>query len=138
MPNVASIIKSHNTKVLTPPAVPKKPCNCQNPGPNSQNCPMKGKEKCVTGSVIYKATITAPNTPTMQYIGLAGETFKKRYYGHVDSIKPKHTDLDKARTDTELSKHIWHLRDQHRRSPDNPLWNQDDDGEYGTWRNPLP
>jgi hypothetical protein len=117
MPNMASIIKSHNTRILAPPPpAPSKLCNCQRPGPNFQNCPLKGK--CVTESVIYRAHITAPNAPLRHYTGLAGSApkpggaFKSRYYGHVDSIKPNHPDPDKARKETELSKHVWQLRDQ--------------------------
>ena len=62
--------------------------------------------------MIYKATITAPNTPNKQYIGLAGNTFKQRFYGHTDSIKPNHPNPEKARKETELSKHVWELRDK--------------------------
>ena len=71
---------------------------------------MKGK--CLTESVIYRATVTAPNAPTKQYIGLAGGTFKQRYYGHMDSLKHDHPNPNEASKKTELSKHVWHLRDQ--------------------------
>ena len=107
MPNMGSIIKSHNSKILTPPPPARaKACSCQRPGPNFENCPLKGV--CMTESVIYKATVTAPDTPAKYYIGLAGNTFKERWYKHVNSMKaPKPKDGH-----TGLSEYVWKLREQ--------------------------
>ena len=107
MPNMASIIKSHNTRILTPPQPARaKMCSCQRPGLNFENCPLKGI--CMTRCVVYRATVTAPQTPTKQYIGLAGNTFKERWYKHNDSMKaPKPEDGH-----TALSEYVWELREQ--------------------------
>ena len=67
MPNVASIITSHNKKILgntTPDAI----CNC---GVKSQ-CSMDGK--CQERSIIYKAVVTSAETKK-QYIGLTEHAF---------------------------------------------------------------
>ena len=107
MPNMASIIKSHNSRILTPPPPTRaKACSCQRPGPNFENCPLKGV--CMTESVIYRATVTAPNTPVKHYVGLAGNTFKERWYKHNDSMKAPKPETGH----TGLSDYIWKLREQ--------------------------
>ena len=57
MPNVASIIKSHNKKISSKEEDQQgnesKSCNCRKNNP----CPMQGK--CLTPSVIYKAEVKA-------------------------------------------------------------------------------
>ena len=107
MPNMGSIIKSHNTRILTPPPPARaKTCNCQRPGPNSENCPLKGE--CITESVVYKATVTAPNTPAKHYVGLAGNSFKERWYQHKNSMKAPKPESGH----TGLSDYVWKLREQ--------------------------
>ena len=69
------------------------------------DCPLDGK--CLTKSIIYQASVTTNNNePTQHYIGLTDTTFKIRYNNHTSSfrnISKKHA--------TELSKHIWHLKE---------------------------
>ena len=97
MPNAASIITSHNKKILgntTPDAI----CNCR----VKSQCPMDGK--CQDRSIIYKAVVTSAETKK-QYIGLTGHAFKQRYSNHQTSFRHQ-----KYEQSTELSKHIWMLK----------------------------
>ena len=53
--------------------------------------------------MIYQADLTI-ETPTKNYIGSAGETFKDRYKGH------KHNFKNPDSNHTALSKYAWELR----------------------------
>ena len=56
--------------------------------------------------IIYKATISTSNAnDTRHYIGMTSSTFKERYRNHIKSFTHK-----KHSNETELSKHIWHLK----------------------------
>ena len=103
MPDVASIIKSHNKKVSTKKEEKAgKLCNCR----KNTTCPLKGK--CLTPSIIYKAEVKAANDDNAKvYIGLTELTFKKRYYIHQQSFRDK-----KHMYSTELSRHIWELKEK--------------------------
>ena len=77
-------------------------CNCNGRmGP----CPLDGdcmKEK----SCIYSCKVTRLDTgETETYTGLAGGTFKSRFYGHNSDIN------NKSNSGTKLSQHIWKLKD---------------------------
>ena len=56
--------------------------------------------------VVYQATIET-TSDTKHYIGLTATTFKTRFTAHKSSF----TDKGK-RNSTELSKHIWNLKDK--------------------------
>ena len=103
MPNVKSVISSHNKKILstntTEQQQTEKDCNCR----NKTECPLEGK--CLQKNVIYQATVTT-NTTEETYVGLA-TNFKERYRNHKCSLK-----LQKRRNETELSKYIWKLKDE--------------------------
>ena len=72
---------------------------------NKDDCPLEGK--CLTESVIYQATVTRSDTTKQEtYVGLTENQFKTRYRSHVSSFKNI-----KYRNSTELSKHIWTLKD---------------------------
>ena len=102
MPNMGSIIAAHNNRILSPSSpTPVRSCNCRQP----QCCPLDGK--CLSTSIVYKASVTAPDRPTKVYYGLTEGTFKARYANHVSSIKNQ-----SHRKDTELSKYMWDLQDQ--------------------------
>jgi hypothetical protein len=61
----------------------------------------------MTSNIIYKATDTTNNTnDTKHYIGLTETTFKERYANHTSSFRHK-----KDSNKTELSKHIWKLKE---------------------------
>ena len=60
---------------------------------------------------IYKARITnTDNKETKTYIGVTGNDFKTRYQNHCKSLNNK-----KSLNETELSKHIWNLKDNKRK-----------------------
>ena len=51
--NMSSIIKNHNKKILNPPKVFTRSCNCR----NRETCPLNGL--CLTPNVVYAAEVTA-------------------------------------------------------------------------------
>ena len=106
MSNMGSIIASHNAKILSPPpaATPAITCICNSSNP----CPLGGE--CLTGCIVYKATVsvpTVPSEPTKIYYGLTEPEFKTRYYSHKTSFK--HANKRHA---TELSIYMWDLQDK--------------------------
>ena len=110
MNNTKQIIDNHNKRILkssehndTPTSKTKdnKTCNCR----QKDACPLDGN--CLQPSVIYQATVTNKDNPTPEtYIGLTENEFKTRYRNHIASFR--HT---RSRNSTELSKHIWNLKD---------------------------
>ena len=69
------------------------------------DCPLKNN--CLTQSVVYNANVTkASDTTGKNYIGLTEGTFKQRYTQHKLSFR--NGNYSKS---TELSKHIWTLKD---------------------------
>ena len=101
MNNMDNIIKAHNTQILNSDATKQieSTCNCR----NKETCPLP--QKCTIENVVYQAKVTSTNS-TKFYIGLTSTTFKSRYDQHkssFNSAKDKHN--------TELSKHIWKLKD---------------------------
>ncbi len=104
MNNMAAIISSHNAKILAPaPESPQRTCNCRQP----QNCPLNGN--CLTECVVYKATVSASQTPDRHYYGLTEGPFKTRFNAHSRSFR-----AESCRKETELSKYIWDLKDQNK------------------------
>ena len=105
MPNVATIIKAHNSRAVKKHSLASNPkherlCNCRNPS----NCPLKGK--CLTSNIVYKATLEkAGSGEKKHYIGLTGGPFKQRYANHLSSFKH-----ERYKDATELSKHAWELK----------------------------
>ena len=95
MPNMKSIIASHNKTVLpnytsTTAMEHVKECNCR----KKEQCPLEGQ--CLKNNIVYQATVTI-NTTTETYIGLA-TNFKKRYRNHTSSFQNH-----KKQNETELS-----------------------------------
>ena len=100
MPNLKRKIDTHNKSLLqkrTP--TPEKLCNCR----AQPNCPLNGI--CLTTNIIYQATVECNNNKET-YIGLTGDQFKSRYRNHTASFGDT-----RKRNATELSKHIWTLKD---------------------------
>ena len=97
-PNMAQIIKAHNSKITNKLTGNKKPCNCQ----NKQNCPLSGK--CQTPDIVYLAEVST-NSGSKLYIG-GTEDFKERYGNHKKSFNHR-----KYQTESELSKYIRRLKD---------------------------
>ena len=102
MPNVLNIIKAHNRQILrTENKIDARECNCR----QKDLCPLQGK--CLEKEVIYRGEVTSSsNNLTTNYIGLTEYTFKDRLYKHRNSFKYR----NKVNC-TELSKHIWNLKD---------------------------
>ena len=101
MSNLKQNIDGHNKSILHSKIVPPKTCNCRKPA----ECPMDGN--CLKESVIYQATVTTDdNNPPQTYVGLTENSFKTRYSNHKTSFSNSN-----KRFNTELSKHIWHLKD---------------------------
>ena len=102
MPNMKSIISSHNKHVLSnanAPTLQPNTCNCR----KMTDCPSEGK--CLQTNVIYQATVTTERA-TETYAGLA-TNFKKRYRNHKTSFRHS-----KRRNETELSKYVWNLQNE--------------------------
>ena len=101
--NLQTIIKKHNRKILE---TSKKPstennCNCR----KKNDCPLKNN--CLTSSVVYNANVTTESdTIGKNYIGLTEGTFKQGYTQHKLSFRNRNYS-----NSTELSKHIWTLKD---------------------------
>jgi len=103
MPNISSIISSHNRKVLGQTNnITEEGCNC----PRRTICPVDGK--CLTKSVIYKAEVKVGNS-SANYIGLASTTFKTRYNNHNSNFRNI-----SARKCTKLASHVWDLKDDNK------------------------
>ena len=99
MPNMKTIISSHNKKILSQdtailaPTQQEGTCNCR----KKPECPLEGK--CLQANVVYRTSVTTEMT-NESYVGLA-TNFKDRYRNHMTSFQ--HTN---RRNETELSKHI--------------------------------
>ena len=61
---------------------------------------------CKVESLVYKATISAPNTDTKHYIGMTEGMFKTRYTQHKASMRHP-----SKRSSTVLSQYYWNLVD---------------------------
>ena len=104
MNNVRSIITNHNTRIIrkTQTQVTSADnCDCR----NKEACPLQ-KFKFMRKDIVYKATISTSNAnDTKRYIGMTPSTFKERYRNQIKSFRHK-----KYSNETELSKHIWYLK----------------------------
>ena len=97
LPNMASLISSHNRKQMTKP-VEQKPCNCRSP----PSCPLRGD--CRAEAIVYEAVVTTQHD-TRGYFGSTAPPFKLRLANHKTSMR-----LATYRNSTELSKHVWGLK----------------------------
>ena len=99
MPNVKSIIQSHNKRVIEKTSrTPKKSCNCR-----KDTCPLDGA--CLTENVIYEARVSTSASDKL-YIGSTGRSFKDRYGSHKYSFEHE------GKCETELSKYVWSLKNK--------------------------
>ena len=109
MDNCKSIISKHNTTILSSPKSTAQTtsstnsaiCNCN----NSNECPLQ--KKCLLGCIVYKAEVVTSNSEPKEYIGMTGNTFKKRLYNHNKSFNNV-----TYRNNTELSKYVWKLKEK--------------------------
>ena len=104
MNNVSQIIKQHNRNISNKK---QKQTNAW----NKNKCPLNGN--CKVQNVIYKCTVSAPQTFKQRvYLGIAEGNWKQRLYNHRQCFKDK-----KHKTDTALSRILWDLKDNHNRIP---------------------
>ena len=102
MPNISSIIKSHNKKVLSnnESKSSKSSCNCR----DKSSCPLNGN--CLQQNVMYCSKVILGNQYTNKNhphnIGLTESSFKDRLYKHKSSLK-----YENKPNATELSNFIW-------------------------------
>ena len=78
----------------------EKKCNCVKPN----TCPMN--KNCNDQDIIYQAKVTTASSKET-YIGICDTAIKEQYRNHVCSFKN-----ERYRNVTELSKHVWNLKDQ--------------------------
>ena len=98
--NMASIISSHNKKILgsdIPGPLNNGGCNC-----TKLSCPMNGN--CLENCVIYKAEVSCNNS-NKSYVGSTESDFKTRWRNHKASL-----DKEKKNHPTSLSRHYWALK----------------------------
>ena len=110
MNNTKQIIDNHNKRILTASiqtdgtaaaTINNKTCNCR----QKNACPPD--RNFLQPTVIYQATVARKdNSTTETYIELVENDFKTRYRNHTASFRDA-----KHRNSTELSKHIWTLKD---------------------------
>ena len=111
MPNMASIISSHNRRIINSnERITTQGCNCRG---GSNNCILQGH--CQTSNFIYKCTVTTASG-NKEYIGLTANSFKQRYTAHKSSYNNI-----KNRNSTALSSHIWDLKSSG--TPHTVSWN---------------
>ena len=70
-PNMAKIISSTNSEILSEQEAPKRTCNC----PKNAACPLNGQ--CLENNIVYHAKITQSDQKVTNYIGMTSTEFKK-------------------------------------------------------------
>ena len=102
MPNMASVIRNHNTNLLkdtTPTDI--KECSCH----QKQEFPLE--KKCLSGYLVCNASADRLDTnKTKHYYGICKKNSKERYNIHAASSRNKSKEKN-----TELSKYIWELEE---------------------------
>ena len=111
MPNIETVIKNHNKKLINNNKENKdESCNCR----KKQTCPLEGG-KCRAENVIYQATIKTENESKI-YIGLSANQLKKRIATHKTTINSKKEDRNylQYKQATELSKLTHKLKNENK------------------------
>ena len=119
-------ISAHNKKVLSTldgNGNEESGCNCQpestklkrlrtalktsenDPPPNwfIGGCPLDNR--CLTSSLVYKATVSS-KSGDMDYYGLSANSFKERYLGHTSSFRSLYKPNSEAKQKTTLASYI--------------------------------
>ena len=112
---MTQIVSRHNSRTLrqhqSKTAEPVKTCSCPKAVRDSNSCPMAGQ--CLLENTIYQATVKQEVTGKEEtYIGLASTSWKARLAVHTSSFKHRVKPGAKSQNSTELSKHIWELKDK--------------------------
>ena len=77
---VASIIKSHNKKLINAGQQNMKECNCR----KKEECSLEGKSR--SKNIVHKCVTAVTDQPQRTYLGTAEWSFKQRYYNHKMSF----------------------------------------------------
>ena len=114
LPNFASIINSHNKKIINN-GIPKPSAptvNCR----SKISCPLSGD--CLQSSLVCICKADTPNITENypHYIGLTEKTFKDRFYKHKNSFK-----CESKCNGTELSNFV--QDNKHDNTETNLVWN---------------
>ena len=85
MQNIKAIRNNHNMKILHQNNETKHECNCG----NKKYCPLSGK--CLSPNIVYQGKINSfqPNYNDKAYFGVAGKSFKDRFYNHPNPLDMK-------------------------------------------------
>ena len=115
MPNMAALVSRHNSKLLKKlqPQTPDqaKTCSCPKATRDKGSCPMGGQ--CLLNNTIYLAAVTQVDSGQVQtYTGLASTYWKSRLAVHKSSFKHKPKPAAKSSNSTELSNHVWELKEK--------------------------
>ena len=109
MPNLSTIINSHNRKILeifsNKQLTSKTTCNCK----KKLLCPLNGN--CQKKSIVYKTTLTTDNS-NQYYFGLCETSLKtKQDLTIISNLLDSET---KQKNSTELSQAIWNSKDNNK------------------------
>ena len=99
LPNMKTIINSHNHKITNPKTITKdRTCNCV----DKAKCPLS--QNCLVNNIIYKAVLTSTNPHYKEkiYFGTAETTFKSNHQRSFKFLKYK--------TDIESSNEVWRMK----------------------------
>ena len=77
---VASIIKSHNKKLINTSIKNILPCNCR----KKHECPLD--DKCRAENIVYKCIASVDGYTNKVFLGTAGGAFRQRFYNHRKSF----------------------------------------------------
>ena len=114
MPNFASIINSHNKKIISNniPKPSAATCNCC----SKTSCPLN--DDCLQSTLVYICKAGTPNVTENypHYIGLTEKTFKDRFYKRKNSFK-----FERKRNAMEPLNFVW--ENKHANTDTNLVWN---------------
>ena len=101
LPNMKSVITSHNKKITREDDENKRTCNC--PRIVRDKCPMDGQ--CLSQKIVYNAEVsTDDGNSRKNYIGTSKGPMKHRISVHKKSF------FNKEYNPTSLSNYIWNLK----------------------------
>ena len=102
LPNMKTVINSHNHKITNPKTITKdRTCNCV----DKATCSLS--QNCLVNNILCKVVLTSTNPHYKKkiYFGTAESTFNLRYSNHQRSFK-----FRKYKTGTELSNEVWRMK----------------------------
>ena len=104
--NVASIIKSHNKKLINTSMKNILPYNCR----KEYECPLDGK--CRAENIVYKWVASVDGYPNKFYLGTTKSDFKQRFYNYWMSFNN-----ESHSKDISLSKNVWEVKEKFKIKP---------------------